>query len=184
MPKLSFKEMHLETSPTKCRPFCSCLNECIDDKSDVTVSAMASQITSIWTVCSSVCSGAHQRKSSQLRVTGLCGGNTPAYPFRHNTSKFRRVNRGWSKRIIHYSDVIMSAVALLNRLFRRKSEKKHQSSASLAFVSGCHRAHYDVTLIITINLIPTTIFQFPHLAHTQTYAHTHTHAHLTTTTKE
>ena len=48
---------------------------------------------------------------------------------------------------MYYSDVIMSAMAsqitrvsidgLLNRLFRRRS-KKHQSSASLAFVMGIH----------------------------------------------
>ena len=43
--------------------------------SDVTMSATASQITSISTLCSAVCSGAHQRKPSKLRVTGLYEGN-------------------------------------------------------------------------------------------------------------
>ena len=39
------------------------------------MSAMASQITSISTFCSAVCSGTH--KKSKLRVTGLCEGNPP-----------------------------------------------------------------------------------------------------------
>ena len=39
------------------------------------MNAMASQITSISTVCSTVCSDAHQRK--QLRATGLWEGNPP-----------------------------------------------------------------------------------------------------------
>ena len=40
------------------------------------MSAMASQITGISTVCSTVCSGADQTKH-QFRVTGLCAGNSP-----------------------------------------------------------------------------------------------------------
>ena len=42
--------------------------------SDVIMSAMASQITNITTVYSTVYSGSDQRK---LRVTGLCQGNSP-----------------------------------------------------------------------------------------------------------
>ena len=40
------------------------------------MSAMASEITSLTIVYSSVYSGADQRKSSTLRVTGLCEGNS------------------------------------------------------------------------------------------------------------
>ena len=40
--------------------------------SDFIMSAMASQITSVSIVCSAVCSGADQRETSKLCVTGLC----------------------------------------------------------------------------------------------------------------
>ena len=43
---------------------------------DVIMGAMASQITSITIVSSTVYSGADQRKKSNLRVTGLCVGNS------------------------------------------------------------------------------------------------------------
>ena len=39
--------------------------------------AMASQITSLTIVYSTVYSGADQRKTLKLRVTGLCVGNSP-----------------------------------------------------------------------------------------------------------
>ena len=45
--------------------------------SDVTMGAMVSQITSVSIVYSIVCSGTDQRKHQSLRVTGLCGGNSP-----------------------------------------------------------------------------------------------------------
>ena len=42
------------------------------------MSAMASQITGVSIVCSTVSSGADQRnKSPKLRVKGLCAGNSP-----------------------------------------------------------------------------------------------------------
>ena len=46
--------------------------------SDFIMGSMASQITNVSIVCSTVCSGADQRKqTSKLRVTGLCKGNPP-----------------------------------------------------------------------------------------------------------
>ena len=39
--------------------------------------AMASQITSLMIVYLTVHSGAHQKKTSKLRVIGLCVGNSP-----------------------------------------------------------------------------------------------------------
>ena len=39
--------------------------------------AMESQITSLTIVYSSVHPGADKKKTSKLRVTGLCGGNSP-----------------------------------------------------------------------------------------------------------
>ena len=44
---------------------------------DVMMSAMTSQITGISAVYISVCSGADKKKTSKLRVTGLCEGNPP-----------------------------------------------------------------------------------------------------------
>ena len=45
--------------------------------SDVIMSTMASQITDILIVCSTICSGTAQRKHQKLHVTGLCEGNSP-----------------------------------------------------------------------------------------------------------
>ena len=45
--------------------------------SDVIMCAMASQITSLTIVCSTVYSVANKNKTSKLRVTGLCAGNSP-----------------------------------------------------------------------------------------------------------
>ena len=42
--------------------------------SDVTLSAMASQITGIWTVCSAVCSGARQRKHQRSASLAFARG--------------------------------------------------------------------------------------------------------------
>ena len=39
--------------------------------------AMASQITSLTIVYSTVYSGMDKKKTSKLRVTGLCAGNSP-----------------------------------------------------------------------------------------------------------
>ena len=44
---------------------------------DVIMSTMASQITSLTIVYSTVYSGPDQRKTSKLRITGLCEGNSP-----------------------------------------------------------------------------------------------------------
>ena len=44
---------------------------------DVIMSAMAFQITSLTLVYSTVYSGADNKKTSKLRVTGLCEGNSP-----------------------------------------------------------------------------------------------------------
>ena len=58
------------------------LHHCLRNCSDVTMDAMASQITSLTVVYSTVYSGADKKKS-KLRVTGLCAGNSPV------TSEFR-----------------------------------------------------------------------------------------------
>ena len=45
-----------------------------NDYGDVIILAMASQITGASSVCSTVWSGAGEKKTSTLRVTGLCEG--------------------------------------------------------------------------------------------------------------
>ena len=68
---------HLSHCRIQCFPIIS-KRKCrhIDEESihyrDVIISVMASQINSVSTFCSTVCSGADQRKISKLRVTGLC----------------------------------------------------------------------------------------------------------------
>ena len=48
----------------------------VSDYNDVIMGAMASQITGVSVVCSTVCSYRHRsKKTSKLRVTGLCEGN-------------------------------------------------------------------------------------------------------------
>ena len=44
---------------------------------DVMMGAMASQVTSLTIVYSTIYSGADQKKISKLRVTGLCAGKSP-----------------------------------------------------------------------------------------------------------
>ena len=54
--------------------------------------AMVSQIISFTTVYSTVYSGADQRKKSELRVTGLCAGNSPVtgeFPAQMASNAFR-----------------------------------------------------------------------------------------------
>ena len=44
---------------------------------DVIMTTLASQITSLTVVSSIVCLGVDKKKTSKLRVTGLCAGNSP-----------------------------------------------------------------------------------------------------------
>ena len=59
---------------------CKCNSWSIGGKhySDVTMSAIASQITSLTIVHSTLYSGVDQTKTSMLHITGLCAGNSPA----------------------------------------------------------------------------------------------------------
>ena len=135
---------------------------------DVIMGAMMSQITSVSSVCSSVCSG---KKTSKLRVTGLCEGNSPVngeFPSQR-TSNVVNVSIWWRHHApttwrtlcqglkvfesmdregrAHYSDVIMSAMMsqitgvsiVCSTVCLGADQRKHQSSASLAFVRGLHR---------------------------------------------
>ena len=70
---------------------------------DVIMTTMASQITSITVVYSIVFSGADKKKTSKLRVTGLCAGNSPG-PV--NSPHKEPVTR----KIFPFDDVIMYRV--------------------------------------------------------------------------
>ena len=64
------EKLNLKVLCLQCLLFCS--------HSDVIMNKIASQITSVSIVYSTVCSGVNQRKTSKLRVTGLCVGYSPA----------------------------------------------------------------------------------------------------------
>ena len=79
------------------------VQECFDlakHYSDVTVGAMASQITNLAIVYSAVYSGPDE-KTSKLRVTGLCEGNSPV------TGEFP-AQRASNLEMFPFDDVIMS----------------------------------------------------------------------------
>ena len=81
--------------------------------SDVIMDVIASHITSLTIVYSTVYTGADQRKTSKLRVTGLCAGNSPVtgeFPaqmasntenvsiwWHHNVIICSCTNTGWPK---------------------------------------------------------------------------------------
>ena len=65
--------------------------------SDGIMSGMASQITGVSIVCSTVCSGADKKKTPKLRVTGLCEGNSPVtggFPSQ-KTSNTENISTRW-----------------------------------------------------------------------------------------
>ena len=131
------------------------------------MSAIASQITSLMIVYSTIYSGADQRKhqssASLAFVRGIRRGpvNSPhkgpvtrkKCPFddvimRHISEFSVHASRySPKKRRDNYSDYIMSAMAsqitgvsiVFPTVCSGKDQRKHQSSASLAFVRGIHR---------------------------------------------
>ena len=84
---------------------------------------MAPQITGVSVVCSTVCSGADQRKKSKLRVTGLCEGNslvTGGLPSQkasnaENVSIWWRHHESWTPLVIRLI-VLNFAVNMSQRL--------------------------------------------------------------------
>ena len=64
---------------------------------NVIMGAMASQITSLTSVCSAICLMRRSKKTSKLRVTGPCVGNSPVtgeFPA-HRTSNAKNVSIWW-----------------------------------------------------------------------------------------
>ena len=133
------------------------------------MSAMASQVTGLTIVYSTVYSRRRSKKSLKLSVTGLCVGNSLVigeFPsqmasnaenvsiwWRHHGCPwvvFTVAPIWWLLRDIgklHYNDAIMGAIASLitsftivySTVYSDADQRKHQSSASLAFVWGIHR---------------------------------------------
>ena len=73
--------------------------------SDAIASAMAFQITGITIVYVNVCSGGDQRKKSNLRVTGLCEGNSPGPA--QMASYAENVYIWWRHHVFQFVDVRM-----------------------------------------------------------------------------
>ena len=69
------------------------------------MSAMASRITGVWTLCSAICLCAHQRKMSKPRVIGLCEGNPPV------TGGFPFLKGPVTRKMFPFNDVIMGLPA-------------------------------------------------------------------------
>ena len=103
-------------------------------------------------------------QTSELRDTGLCEGNPPVtggFPSQrasnkenvsiwwrhHELTESGHQNKAQQTRISHYNDDIMSALAsqitrftiVYSTVYSGTNQRKHQSSASLAFVRGIHR---------------------------------------------
>ena len=118
---------------------------------DVIMGAIVSQITSLTIVYSTVYSGEDQRKhqssASLAFVWGIHRGpvNSPhKWPVTRKMFPFDDV---FMIRARHYTDVIMGAIAsqitsltiVYSTVYSGEDQRKHQSSASLAFVWGIHR---------------------------------------------
>ena len=107
--------------------------------SDVIVGTMASQITSPTIVYSIVYSGTNQRKTSKLRVTGLCEGNSPVtgeFPAQR-ASDAENVSIWWRHHAISRSQHQMD-----NRNFKTSSTKKWPNYCvveSMGHISGAYR---------------------------------------------
>ena len=74
---------------------------------NVIVGTMPSQITNLTIVYSTVYSGADQRLTSKLRVTGLCVGNLPGtgeFPAQM-TSNAENISISWRHHVRGFSDL-------------------------------------------------------------------------------
>ena len=76
---------------------------------DVIMSTMASQITSLAIVCSTVYSRRRSKKTSKVRVTGLCEGNSPVtgeFPAQ-KASNAENVSIWWRHHVVVRDPVII-----------------------------------------------------------------------------
>ena len=101
----------INSSPTACLPYTHTIKIMIKSHgsifrinhySDVIMGAMASQITSLTIVYSTVYIG-RSKKTSKLRVTGLCAGNSPGtgeFPAQMASNE-KNVSIWWRHRDVH-----------------------------------------------------------------------------------
>ena len=120
--------------------------------SDVIRSAAASQITDVSILCTTVCSGGYQTKTSKLRVTGLCDGNPPmtgGFPSQ-NASHTENISIWWLYHDCKYWYSFMKAYCCLLVYFICKSLNDQGKTSQMAleivrseFVNtGCKEAVY------------------------------------------
>ena len=122
---------------------------------DVIMGAMASQITSLTIVCSTVYSGADQKKTSKLPITGLCEGNSPVtgeFPSQRSSNTehasiwWRHHGKGMFMHF-HVTDTLVHMyIALWFYLFMNPLFTRHKGVIAWRrfplywpFVSGIHR---------------------------------------------
>ena len=89
------------------------------------MSTIASQITSLTIVYSTVYSDADQRKKSKLRVTGLCVGNSPVtgeFPAQM-ASKAENVSIWWRHNGRLQANIVMAETLTLSSLIRLSVRK-------------------------------------------------------------
>ena len=101
---------------------------------DVIMTTMASQITSLTMVYSTVYSDANQKKISKLRITGLCVGNSP--------EPVNSPHKGpVTRKMFTFGDVIMLKVPDPCHRMLHVSHDSHYLSC--IFVGECHDGIYD-----------------------------------------
>ena len=96
------------------------------------MSAMASQITGVSLVCSTVCSGADERKHQSSASLALVRGI--------HRSPVNSPHKGPVTRKIILFASVTSSLATSSPAMMYLDQRKHQSSASLALVRGIHRS--------------------------------------------
>ena len=120
----TFKCIYVKISSTNYLPFCSALNTLngflgcwwstdhfLDHYSDFTMSIMASRMTGNPNVCSTVCSGLHERKHQSSASLTLCGVNpqvTGGFPHKKAINA-ENVSMSWRH---HYNSLPWKAVSL------------------------------------------------------------------------
>ena len=113
---------------------------------DVIMGTIASQITSLTIVYSTVYSDADQRKKSKLRVTGLCVGI-------HRGPVNSRHKWPVTRKIFPFDDVIMVVLNVLWQCCRIQCGQSQHRFYSRLFAK-CIPLHWDPSYEYSLTLIP------------------------------
>ena len=119
---------------------------------------MASLITGVLIVFSTVCSGADRRKTSKLRVTGLCEGNSPVTgEFPAVTDEFP-AQKPVTRKMFPFDGVILKTGNIdVDECSSMKCEVSahpptlHSSFQVSAPIVGTHHRHLKTAVIIQIS---------------------------------